>query len=183
MTAPDNAEAETVALLASAEESIRIKQATIAHDHVFLREALAVAERGVEVEILFDSSWYVEWENRQLVRWLKDQAEVADLPIEARMAESDDFVKVHAKGVVVDDRRTMVGSVNWNANSVENNREVALIVESELIAAYFAAVFDADWAGEREWSIPVEVGLGVAGAAGGAVLVGSRLLRFGSTGP
>nr|WP_303650199.1 phospholipase D-like domain-containing protein [Halalkalicoccus sp. NIPERK01] len=183
VTAPDNAEEETIALIRSAEESIRIEQATIAHDHVFLREALAAAERGVEVRILLDSSWYVEDENEEVVRWLEDQSEAGDLPIEARTVDSDDFAKLHAKGVVVDDRRTMVGSVNWNANSVENNREVALIVESEPIAAYFAAVFDADWAGEEGWSIPVEVGLGVAGAAGGAVLVGSRLLRFGSTGP
>ncbi len=178
VTAPDNAEAETVALLASAEESIRIEQVTIARGHAFLREAVAAAERGVSVRILLDSSWYVEDENRELVRWIEDQAESGDLPIEARLVESDDFEKVHAKGVVVDDRRTMVGSVNWNANSVENNREVALIVESEAIADRFAAVFDADWANERRWSLPAGIGLGVAAATGGAVLVGSRLIRF-----
>lgn len=178
VTAPDNAEEETLALLASAEESIRIKQATIASDHAFLREAIAAAERGVEVQILLDSSWYVERENRELVRWIDDQAEAGDLPIEARLVESDDFEKIHAKGVVVDDRRTMIGSINWNANSVENNREVALIVESKGVAAHFATVFDADWAGESGWSIPVEIGLGIAAAAGGAVVVGRRLIRF-----
>ncbi|WP_122088284.1 phospholipase D-like domain-containing protein [Halalkalicoccus subterraneus] len=81
-------------------------------------------------------------------------------------------------GVVVDDRRTMVGSINWNANSVENNREVAVIVDSEGVASHFAAVFDADWGGESEGSIPVGIGLGVAAAVGVAVVVGSRVLRF-----
>lgn len=178
VTAPDNAEEETIALVRGAEESIRIKQVTIAHDHAFLQEAVAAAERGVEVSILLDSSWYVEAENRELVRWLEDQAESGELPVEARLVESDAFAKVHAKGIVVDDRRTMVGSINWNANSVENNREVALVVESEGVARHFAAVFDADWEGENRRSIPVGIGLGVAAATGVAVLAGSRLLRF-----
>lgn len=178
VTAPDNANEETTALIRSAEESIRIKQATIAHDHAFLREAVAAAERGVEVRILLDSSWYVEEENRELVRWMEDQAESGDLPIEARLVESDDFAKLHAKGVVVDDRTALVGSINWNENSVENNREVALIVESEGVARHFAAVFDADWEGENRRSLPVGIGLGVAAATGVAVLAGSRLLRF-----
>jgi cardiolipin synthase len=179
VTAPDNAEDETLALLESAEESIRIKQVTIAHDHAFLQEAVAAAERGVEVRILLDSSWYVERENEELVRWIDDQAESGDLPIDARLVEPGEFEKIHAKGVVVDDRWSMVGSINWNANSVENNREVALIVESEEIASYYGEVFDADWeGGERGWSIPVGVGLGVAAAAGVAVLAGSRLIRF-----
>ncbi len=179
VTAPDNAEEETVALLERAEKSIRIKQPTIARDHVFLREALAAAERGVEVRILLDSTWYVEEENEELVRWIEDQAAAGGLPIEARLVEPDGSKKTHAKGVVVDERTTMVGSINWNANSVENNREVALIVESEAIARYFAGVFDADWSGGNRWSIPVEIGLGVAVAASGAVIVGSRLIRFG----
>ncbi|MFC6906320.1 phospholipase D-like domain-containing protein [Halalkalicoccus tibetensis] len=179
VVAPDNAEEETLSLLASAEESILVKQPTIADDHAFLREVVAAAERGVEVRVLLDSTWYVEDENEELVRWLDDQAESGGLPIEARLVEPDGFEKLHAKGIVVDDRTTMVGSINWNANSVENNREVALIVESEAIASQFAAVFEADWAGEDgRWSFPVGVGLGVAAAAAGAVLVGSRLVRF-----
>ena len=179
VTAPDNAEDETLALLSGAEESIRIKQVTIAHDHAFLKEAVAAAEQGVEVRILLDSSWYVERENEELVRWIEDQAEAGDLPMEARLVEPGEFEKIHAKGVVVDDRRSMIGSINWNSNSVENNREVALIVESEEIANYYATVFDTDWeGGERGWSIPVGVGLGAAAAAGVAVLVGSRLIGF-----
>lgn len=180
VTAPDNAEDETLSLLGDADESIRIKQVTIAHDHAFLKEAVAAAERGVSVRILLDSSWYVEAENRELVRWIEDQAEAGDLPIEARLVEPGEFEKIHAKGVVVDDRTAMIGSINWNENSVENNREVALIVDGEEIAAHYAAVFDADWAGENgDWSVPVGIGLGVASAAGVAVLVGSRLIRFG----
>ncbi|ADJ15544.1 phospholipase D-like domain-containing protein [Halalkalicoccus jeotgali] len=180
VTAPDNAEVETLSLLSEAEESIRIQQPTIARDHAFLEAAVDAAKRGVEVRILLDSSWYVEEENRELVRWLEDQAEAGGLPIEARLVDSERFEKLHAKGVVVDDHTAMVGSLNWNANSVENNREVALIVESEAIAGHFATVFETDWedGGGGRPSLPVGLGLGVAAATGGAVLVGSRVLRF-----
>jgi cardiolipin synthase A/B len=178
VTAPDNAEEEVLALLDGAEESIRIKQVTIAPDHAFLRAAIEAAERGVHVRILLDDSWYVERENRALVERIERLADEGALPIEARLVDSrGEFEKIHAKGVVVDERRTLVGSINWNDNSVRNNREVAVIVESGAAAAYYAAVFDADWRGGR-LSIPVGVGLGVAGAIGGAVLVGSRLIEF-----
>ncbi len=176
--APDNAEAEILALLEGAEESIRIEQVTIDSDHAFLRAAIEAAERGVHVRILLDDSWYVEPENRALVERLERLAEDETLPIEARLVDSrGEFEKIHTKGVVVDDRRTLVGSINWNENSVRNNREVAVVVESEATAAFYAAVFDADWRGGRP-SVPVGVGLAVAGAAGGAVLLGRRLVEF-----
>ncbi|WP_336363349.1 phospholipase D-like domain-containing protein [Halalkalicoccus salilacus] len=176
--APDNAEAEILALLEGAEESIRIEQVTIDSDHAFLRAAIEAAERGVHVRILLDDSWYVERENRALVERLERLAEDETLPLEARLVDSSgEFEKIHAKGVVVDDRRTLVGSINWNENSVRNNREVAVVVESEATAAFYAAVFDADWRGGRP-SVPVGVGLAVAGAAGGAVLLGRRLVEF-----
>lgn len=180
--APDNAEAEILALLEGAEESIRIEQVTIDSDHAFLRAAVEAAERGVHVRILLDDSWYVEPENRALVERLERLAEDETLPLEARLVDSSgEFEKIHAKGVVVDDRRTLVGSINWNENSVRNNREVAVVVESEATAAFYAAVFDADWRGGRP-SIPVGVGLAVAGAAGGAVLLGRRLVAFDDAG-
>lgn len=180
--APDNAEAEILALLEGAEESIRIEQVTIDPDHAFLRAAIEAAERGVHVRILLDDSWYVERENRAIVERLEGRAEREALPLEARLVDSHgEFEKIHAKGVVVDDRRTLVGSVNWNENSVRHNREVAVVVESEAAAAFYAAVFDADWRGGRP-SVPVGVGLAVAGAAGGAVLLGRRLVAFDDAG-
>ena len=176
--APDNAETEILALLKGAEESIRIEQVTIDPDHAFLRAAIEAAERGVHVRILLDDSWYVERENRAIVERLEARAEREGLPIEARLVDSrGEFEKIHAKGVVVDDRRTLVGSINWNENSVRHNREVAVVVESEAAAAFYAAVFDADWRGGQP-SVPLGVGLAVAGAAGGAVLVGRRLVKF-----
>ena len=63
---------------------------------------------------------------------------------------------LHNKGLVADGT-VVVGSLNGNLHSRAQNREVALIVESAEAAAYFGALFDADWDGEgppRDWSVP-----------------------------
>lgn len=179
VTAPDNAEQEVISLLEGAEESIRIEQVRIGdRDHPFLKAAIDAAERGVDVRILLDSGRHVEAENRELVDWINRRAEADGLPIEARLVDSrGNFEKIHAKGVVVDDRRAFVGSINWNNNSVRANREVGVVLEGEAAATYYASVFDADWRdGKRPF--PVGVGLGVAAAGGGAALVARRLIAF-----
>jgi phosphatidylserine/phosphatidylglycerophosphate/cardiolipin synthase-like enzyme len=163
LLAPDNARAEIRAAIRAAEDSIDIKQMSVgAPDFAFLQAVVDAAERGVEVRILLSSAWYVEEDNRRLQRWLDDQAAAADLPIETRLATPGDaFEKIHAKGVILDGNRTIIGSINWNENSVQNNREVALLVEGERAAAYFEAVFEADWSGDDERPIP----LGLVAAA------------------
>ncbi|MDY7081582.1 MAG: phospholipase D-like domain-containing protein, partial [Halobacteria archaeon] len=60
---------------------------------------------------------------------------------------------VHNKGVIVDGEKVLVSSINWNHNSVTNNREAGLIIESENAGEYFAQVFESDWKGaERSGS-------------------------------
>ncbi|WP_246987800.1 phospholipase D-like domain-containing protein [Halorientalis marina] len=149
LVAPDNAERRLVALLDEADDSIRIEQVSVGSRHQpFLRAALRAARRGVDVRILLSSAWYVEEENRRLVRWLNDRAAREDLPLEAELAEPNNrFEKVHAKGVVIDGEQVVIGSLNWNNNSARDNREVALVLHGEAVAGYYAAVFDADWEG------------------------------------
>jgi hypothetical protein len=47
--------------------------------------------------------------------------------------------------VVVDRNKTLVSSNNWVRASFACNRELALLVESDEVAAYFLRVFDLDW--------------------------------------
>lgn len=56
---------------------------------------------------------------------------------------------LHNKGLVVDDV-VVVGSMNGNHHSRSENREAGLLMESADAAAYFAELFDGDWAGESE---------------------------------
>ena len=175
VTAPGNAERAIVGVVDNASERVAIVQPTVGdRHHPFLRATLRAAERGVDVRILLSGAWYVEEENRRLVDWLNERAERRDLPLEARVADpSGRFEKIHAKGVVADDR-VVVGSVNWNNNSVRENREVAVVLDGEESAAYYRDVFAADWQGGHGGG---ELPLGVVVAAVLAVLVAVGVAR------
>ena len=176
LRAPDNAERRVVALVDNATESVRVEQVSIgSRRQPFLQASLRAARRGVDVRILLSGAWYVEEDNRELVRWLNERAAREDLPLEARLANPRGrFEKIHAKGVVVDGDQVLVGSLNWNNHSARENREVALLVEGEQVGDYYTRVFRSDWRG-GQWKLTV--GLALVVALGGllAGLLGRRI--------
>jgi len=181
LLAPDNAEAHLQNLIANATESLEVKQMTIGRrGQPLLRAVIDAAERGVDVRVLLSGAWYAREENEELAAWLREQARIADLPLAVRVASPDDaFEKIHAKGLVVDGDTAVLGSINWNNNSIRNNREVALVLEGEEAGGYFGAVFDADWRrtagadGGRD--IPFGLALAGVGAAAVAILAARRI--------
>jgi phosphatidylserine/phosphatidylglycerophosphate/cardiolipin synthase-like enzyme len=70
------------------------------------------------------------------------------LPISAKVidVEAAGITYIHNKGFVIDGKRALISSINGTQNSVSNNREVAVLVESPAAASYFRGVFEADWA-------------------------------------
>ena len=182
VSAPDNAEAEISALLRSANRSIRVQQPAINDlDHPYVRASLDAARDGAAVQLLLDDTWYVERENREFARAIHEIATRESLSVEVRLVEPRSrFEKVHSKGIVIDDRTVVVGSVNWNNNSIRNNREVALVLEGESVGSYYANVFQADWRGGR-WLLPVGMVGAVGGACVGALVIARRTVRFEGT--
>lgn len=169
LLAPDNAENGTLELLRTAQRTIQIEQVSIGSRHQpFLQASLDAARRGVEVRVLLSSAWYVREDNQRLVEWLNDEADRDSLPLSARLVQPDSaFEKVHAKGVIVDRERVVVGSMNWNNHSVRENREVMVVLEGQAVGAYYATVFESDWkSGGRQFPIgfPVAIGIGVVSA-------------------
>ncbi|WP_459192820.1 phospholipase D-like domain-containing protein [Halosimplex sp. J119] len=176
LVAPDNAGAAVTAALDDAEESIDVIQMSIdGPDQRFLRATFRAARRGVDVRILLSSAWYVEEENRRLVEQLRETADREDLPLSAKLADpGGDYEKIHAKGIVIDGDQVLLGSLNWNGESIRQNREVVLSLEGEAVGAYYREAFEADW-GSEERSLPLGVLAGVAGCLLLAVLVARRI--------
>ncbi|WP_251330159.1 phospholipase D-like domain-containing protein [Haloplanus pelagicus] len=178
LTAPGNAESAVVEVIDTADERVDVIQPSIGRrDGPLLRATVRAAARGVRVRVLLSGAWYVAEENAALVEWLNGVAERRGLPLSARVAEPRGrFEKIHTKGVVADDV-VVVGSLNWNANAVSDNREVAVAVRSDELAAYFREAFAADWergVGRGTWVL-------VAGAAAAlvlALLVAKKTIRF-----
>ena len=47
--------------------------------------------------------------------------------------------------MLVDGNLTLVSSINWDQNSIEKNREAAVVITSVPVNQYFKALFDQDW--------------------------------------
>ena len=152
LLAPDNAEGEILEVIESAQEEIAVKQVRIGDRTLpFFRALLAAARDGVRVRILLSGEWYVREDNRRLARWVERRANSQNLPIEVRLATpAGRYEKIHAKGMIVDEQTVLLGSLNWNKNSIRQNREVALLLDSTRVAAYYGEVFAADWSGSPD---------------------------------
>lgn len=143
-------------LIAGAEDQILIEQASIRNSTTggpnrFLAAAIDAAKQGVEVRVLLDAAWFNiegEKDNDEMVAWINEVARAEGIPIEAKCIDLDaaGFVKVHTKGVIVDNHSVLISSINWNDNSADFNREAGVIIDHPEAAHYFANAFEADWA-------------------------------------
>lgn len=117
-----------------------------------LQAVIAAARRGVSVKVLLDGTWYNaeavdERDNDDTVRMLNALREKEGLDVSAKVInlDSTQLSKIHAKGVIVDEREVFVGSINWSENSFLGNREVGVIVTHPKVAGYYADLFRRDW--------------------------------------
>jgi cardiolipin synthase len=167
-------------LMAGAQSSIDIEQAYITRwsgdsPNPYLEAAIDAARRGVRVRVLLDSYYYnIEGDddNDEMAAYINDLATAEHLPLEARCADLDanNVVKIHNKGVIVDGRRVLVSSINWNENSPCFNREAGVILDHPDIGAYYAAVFEDDWQAGAS-AAPIDPDWARMAMAAGVVLV------------
>ena len=152
--APDNSMSESTikGMIDSAEESIYVQQYYIRHwerkDNPYLNAIKEAAERGVEVKIMLDSTWYhMEGNgNEKIIEELNDFALEEEVELEARsLSQFKGLLKSHNKGMIVDQDTVLISSINWNANSPLQNREVGVIVENQNIGEYYSNIFLEDW--------------------------------------
>lgn len=121
-------------------------------ENPYLEALINAAKRGVEVKILLDSSWYNlgggRTDNDFTVDRLNNISNYLNIPLEAKLLDSSTGLdKIHNKGMVVDHGTVLISSINWNSNSVLQNREVGLILEGKVIGTYYADIFMHDWDG------------------------------------
>ncbi len=139
-----------------------------------LEALLDKARSGVFVRIMLDSTYYQmdpekSVSNYNTIEYVNGIAENEGIPIEARAINLDSkgLSMLHNKGIIVDSERVLVSSINWNENSIMNNREVGIIIEGDA-AAYYQEVFDHDW---EEQVQEYGMGFGPAMASLGALVI------------
>ncbi len=158
---PDTSTSEKTILdmIEKAQNSIYVQQYYIRHwekgKNPYLKAIKRAAERGVETKVLLDSSYYnIEGDkngNDEIRDELNKFAEKNDLDLEARLLSNyKGLIKSHAKGMIVDEKKVLISSINWNANSILQNRETGVIIENRKIGKYFSEVFLRDWRDDIE---------------------------------
>ncbi len=139
-------------LINYAKESVLVQQFSTGRfwgeaDNTFIAALIEAARRGCEVNVLLDSK-YLEGENNndEVVSWLNEVSSEDNLSLEAKLADLDSLglTKIHNKGLIVDGKKVLIASLNWNANSI-HNREAGVIVENVEIASFYEHVFFHDW--------------------------------------
>ncbi|MCD6147631.1 MAG: lamin tail domain-containing protein [Thermoplasmata archaeon] len=145
---PDNAEDEICKLINSATKSILVEQLYIQKNwngiNPFLKGLVNKSKNGVRVKVIMNynpSYESTDRMNEETAIYLRNNG------IEVKFVYSNwsYFTNVHNKGMVIDGRKTLVSSINWNENSVRNNREVGVIVDNGEVAEYFTKIFNYDW--------------------------------------
>lgn len=178
LTAPDNAAGELLGLLRRAQESVTVVQPRIGNETPLRHALLAAARRGVSIRILVSGTWYSEPENRALAEAFRRASRAEGLDLSVRLIEPRSrFSHLHAKGLIVDQRVVVVGSINWNVVSTRQNRELALIIESPEMAAYYRRVIRADWRGAA-WRLPATVGTVAVGLVWLTISLVRRAITF-----
>lgn len=142
--------------ISQADQSIHVEQQTLKlnwgeEESPYIRALKEAAERGCEVRILLDGSPYNALENQKTLNHLNGWAGEYDL--ETRLFDQGPLRMLHNKGMVIDGRKVVISSMNWNT-ACQMNRDITLVLEGE-IADYFEDVFLNDW--DLEWDYHMEL--------------------------
>jgi len=123
------------------------------YHNLYLVELIEAARRGVDVKVLLDSRFIFDYseDNQETVEYLQKIAEREGIDMDVKLIYLDGTIGLnrltllHNKGIIVDNERTLISSINWARGSALGNREMGIIIESEKVANYFIKIFSFDW--------------------------------------
>ena len=93
------------------------------------------SRRGVRVRVVMtgDSEWKTAFN------------ELASAGVKVRTFDPEASLYIHAKAMVIDGKQAFVGSENFSKTSLEDNRELGIIVNNPVIAQSIEHTFEEDW--------------------------------------
>lgn len=134
VVSPNNSREKLLGLIQSARASLEIETEVMADREV--TDALsAAASRGVQVRVIMtppdpDESSY------------DGLKKLADAGVAVRVLKRP---YIHAKIVVADGQRAFVGSENFTATSLDQNRELGVLTENQSVVRRIGQTFQSDW--------------------------------------
>ena len=146
---PDNSEQAICDLIDSATDSIYIQQLYVYRDwdeiiSPFVERLVNKSKQGVKIKVILNYNPSYEPTNEKL-SIVKTYFEENGIEVKFHYVNWSIFTNVHNKGMIVDNKSVLISSINWNENSVRDNREAGVIIENKDIARYYLDVFFYDW--------------------------------------
>ncbi len=142
---PDNSRATILKLIDGAQRRLDLEQLEIQDDEV-VRHLEDAAKRGVAVRVIAATP-------------LEGQADL-NLPFLQRLQAAGAEVRrldrpvVHAKVILADGDRALIGSINLTAQSLDFNREAGIIVEDPRAIQALASTLVDDWSAAQPDTAP-----------------------------
>ncbi|MDQ3467943.1 MAG: phospholipase D-like domain-containing protein [Chloroflexota bacterium] len=132
-------------LITTAQRSIDI-YAEVMRDRAVVEALKAAAGRGVRVRLIMSGSLDGSDDNGV------ERAELRAAGVETRLARGGLYI--HAKMVLSDEARAFVGSQNFTATSLDQNRELGILLTDRPSLSRLARTFDEDFAGGQAEDVP-----------------------------
>lgn len=139
IVSPTNSRLELLALIAGARTSLDV-YAEVVRDPEIVAALAGAAERGVVVRLIVSPDSASNDRGRAERDLLTDAG--------AGVIEATGHY-IHAKMILADDQRVYIGSQNFTATSLDQNREIGLVLDDALAVARIGRTFDADFVDGR----------------------------------
>ncbi len=154
LTCPDNCITGITNLIDSAYSEVLLSQQTLDVDwnwgwgqqSPIIDSLYQAALRGVSVRLIINGA-YLDDDDQDIVDLLNEQwngTEGLDASAIV-MSEDDDVSKLHNKGIIVDDMSVLVSSINLGSSAMNRNREMGVIIHSQVIAQIYKDAWNEDW--------------------------------------
>ncbi|MFA7150192.1 MAG: phospholipase D-like domain-containing protein [Candidatus Methanomethylophilaceae archaeon] len=137
-------------LIAQAEHKVYSEQLEVQNSWIStetdspLRWMIDAASKGIDSRLIVDTT-FDDSDDRSSKDCHGAYSALRDVGLYVKaMKGGDDFALIHNKGLIIDNS-VWLGSINWTSNSFEDNREVAVFMNSYEISSYYESYFLKDW--------------------------------------
>jgi phosphatidylserine/phosphatidylglycerophosphate/cardiolipin synthase-like enzyme len=131
-------------LIGGAKKSLYIYNEEMA-DMNIVKALIDAAQRGVAVYV--DMTGSSEW------KWQFAELSTAGVHVRTYADADDAPLYIHAKMIVADDARAFVGSENFSLASLDDNRELGIMIDDPAVIRSLTKTFIADWRVATPFSI------------------------------
>lgn len=134
VVSPDNARARLQAFITGARTTLLVEDEEM-YDMESESALIAAAQHGVTVELILPQPNSSTGSSPDVARLLQGGVHIRYIGT----------VYMHAKMLIADGSRAFVGSENFSANSLDDNRELGLLIADESVIGALNQTFQQDW--------------------------------------